>query len=200
MARRAVKANLEILSRRRVLDGFIKVDEITYAFDPISRTGERIRHTRCVMERGDSAAVLVYEKDTATFLLTEQVRVGSIDKGPAVLCELIAGSIDEGESAAECMVRELREEVGYRVAKSALKKIGTFYLSPGGSSERIVLFYAEVTSRQREDDEASGLAEEGEDIRLVKLGRDAFVNALQSGRIADAKTAIAGYWMLCRKA
>lgn len=201
MARsRKVRAVVETIDRRRVLEGFIKVDEITYAFDAISRDGQRILHTRRVMERGDSAAALVFEKDTDTLLLTEQVRAGAVDKGPGILLELIAGSVETGEDPAGCIVREIREEVGYRIAKSALRKIGTFYLSPGGSTERVVLFYVEVTSRQWVDRSAAGAVAEGEDIRLVKMSRDAFALALAAGTIADAKTALAGYWMLTRSA
>lgn len=200
MARSRKLAAVEMLGRRRVLDGFIKVDEITYSFEPIARKGRRIAHTRRILERGDSAAALVFEKDTDSLLFTEQVRAGALEHGPAVLMELIAGSVEAGEDPVGCMVREIREEVGYRVAKSALRRIGTFYLSPGGSSERIVLFYAEVTSRQWVDRSASGAEVEGEDIRLVKMSRDVFKRALAAGKIVDAKTVLAGYWMLSRMA
>ena len=53
------------------------------------------------------------------------------------------------------MIREIEEEIGYRVRKSALKRIGMFYVSPGGTSERIVLFYARVKASQRVNARAS---------------------------------------------
>ena len=56
------------------------LDEPMSGLDPIGRKGKRITHTRRVMERGDSAAVLAYEKDSDSILLTEQFRAGSIDK------------------------------------------------------------------------------------------------------------------------
>ena len=41
------------------------------------------------------------------------------------------------------MRREIEEELGYRADRSS--HIATFYVSPGGSSERIWLYYAEVS-------------------------------------------------------
>jgi ADP-ribose pyrophosphatase len=46
---------------------------------------------------------------------------------------------DTPESAAR---REVEEETGCKLLK--LEHISTFYVSPGGSSERILLYYVEV--------------------------------------------------------
>jgi ADP-ribose pyrophosphatase len=193
------KPKLRIDRRRRVFDGFLKVDEVTVSFDRIAGPGRLAGVRRLVMERGDSAAALIHETDTDTILLTAQVRPATIAKGPGVIREVPAGSIEKGEHPAECMRRELEEEIGYRIARRALKRIGTFYVSPGGTSERIVLFYAPVTSDQRVDPQASGVAGEHEDIALVKVKRKAFLSQALSGRIDDAKTLIAGLWLAAQE-
>ena len=192
---RSRKASPRIDATRRVFDGFLKIDEVKVSFDRLSGPGRIEGQTRLVLERGDSAAVLIHDLDDDVVLLTEQVRVPTVGKGPGVIREVVAGSMEPGESAEDCIVRELEEEIGYRVGKAALKKIGLFYVSPGGTSERIILFYAKVRTRQRVNSGASGVASEGEDIVTVKIKREAFVRQALSGKIDDAKTLIAGLWL-----
>ena len=196
MARRA--KSIRIDDTRRVFDGFLKIDEVTVSFDRIAGAGRIEGLKRLVLERGDSAAVLLHDTDADEVLLIEQVRAPAIAKGPAVMREVVAGVIEPGETAQDCIRREIAEEIGYRVPKSALKRIGTFYVSPGGTSERIVLFYAPVKADQHVDPGATGEASEGEDIRLVRLARTAFVSQALAGRIDDAKTLIAGLWLASR--
>lgn len=54
-------------------------------------------------------AILSHPENGPSLLLQKQFRP-PIDK---VVIEVPAGLVDEGESAAECAVRELREETGY---------------------------------------------------------------------------------------
>ena len=198
MARSTKKArpSITIDATRRVFDGFLKLDEVTYSHDRIGRKRGRVEgQKRLVMERGDAAAVLLHETDTDMILLIEQVRAPTIAKGPGVIREIVAGVIEPGETPRDCLAREIEEEIGYRVARSALRRIGTFYVSPGGTSERIFLLYARVQASQRVNPEAFGAAGEGEDIRLVKVPRDRFVTAALGGKLDDAKTLIAGLWL-----
>lgn len=197
MARRSAP-NASIAGRRRVFDGFLKVDEITYSHDRLAGPGRLEGRKRLVMERGEAAAALLHEIESDTILLTRQVRASTIANGPGVMIEVIAGVIDAGETPQECICREIMEEIGYRVPRTALTRIGTFYVSPGGTSERVHLFYAHVKSSQRVNPDASGEPSEGEDIALVKMPRVAFVKRALAGRIDDAKTLIAGLWLACR--
>jgi ADP-ribose pyrophosphatase len=56
------------------------------------------------------------------------------------LLELPAGTLDAGESAESCALREIREETGY--AAGNLIKLGEFYLAPGYSTEFMVVYLA----------------------------------------------------------
>ncbi len=192
---KAGKAKPSVDATRRVFNGFLKLDEVTVSFDRISGPGRIEGQKRLILERGDSAAAIIHDIDTDEVLLTEQVRAPTIAKGPGVIREVVAGSIELGEAPELCIIREIEEEIGYRVPKSALKRIGMFYVSPGGTSERIVLFYARVKASQRVNPNATGLASEGEDIALVRVQREAFVRSALSGKIDDAKTLIAGLWL-----
>ncbi len=190
---------IKINAKRRVFDGFMKIDELTVSFDRIAGKGRIKGQKRLVLERGDSVAALVHDTDNDVVLLTAQVRVPTIAKGPGVIREVVAGMIDKGEAPEAAMRREIEEEIGYRVPKSAVKKIGTFYVSPGGTSERIILFYAAVKASQRVNHAATGIAHEGEDIKLVKVKRPTFVKQALGGKIDDAKTLVAGLWLAAGK-
>lgn len=192
------KSRPSIDTRRRVFDGFLKIDEVSVSFDRLSGKGRIEGLKRLIMERGDSAAALVHETDSDKVLLTRQVRAATIDKGPGAIDEVVAGAIEKGEKAKDCIRREIEEEIGYRVTKRAIVKIGEFYVSPGGTSERIVLFYVPVKAQDRVNSTASGVASEGEDIALVKIKRKAFIKLALSAKIDDAKTLIAGLWLAQR--
>lgn len=197
-ARSRQKSGPSIDARHRVYDGFLKIDEVTVSFDRLAGKGRMDGLKRLIMERGDSAAALIHETDTDKVLLTRQVRPATIEKGPGAIEEVVAGAIEKGEAPRDCIRREIEEEIGYRVPSRAIKQIATFYVSPGGTSERIVLFYVKVEASQRVNADASGVASESEDIALVKVDRRRFIGQALGGKLDDAKTLIAGLWLAQR--
>ena len=84
------------------------------------------------------------------------------------------------------------EEIGYRAGD--LTHIATFYVSPGGTSERIMLYYAEVGNTDRVA-AGGGLASESEDIQLTEVALPELWRALDAGKILDAKTIIGVMWL-----
>jgi ADP-ribose pyrophosphatase len=148
--------------------------------------------TRLSLERGDAIAAILHDPHTDTVLLTEQFRFPTLDKSGGWLIEVAAGMIDKGETPEDTARREIEEETGYRV--TTLTPIQTFYLSPGGSSERIHLFYAAIT-RDARVGQGGGLTSEDEDIREVALPLSEAFAWLDAGECADAKTIIALQWM-----
>ncbi len=155
---------------------------------------------RLSFERGDSAAAVVVDKDRGVVLLTRQFRYPATQvtdphdlQRPAedpVLLEVPAGSVRDDETPDECMRRELEEELGYRV--SSLEPINSFYVSPGGTSERIFLFYAEVAWSQRVND-GGGVGDE--EIEIVERPVAEVRQLLAGGEIHDAKTLIGLTWL-----
>jgi ADP-ribose pyrophosphatase len=151
--------------------------------------------TKLVFERGDAAAALIYNCDSQKVVLIRQFRYPTYEKGSGWLCEVVAGGIEEQETPEQCIIREVREEVGYQLHD--LTPIATFYVSPGGTSERIMLYYAEITDADRIS-QGGGLGQE--DIELVELTLPEFWHELQHGHISDAKTLIAAQWFQALKA
>jgi nudix-type nucleoside diphosphatase (YffH/AdpP family) len=181
-------------SKRRVFDGFFKIDEAELSYERFDgRMSAPLR--RLCFERGDAVAAIVWHRDRQQVLLVEQFKYPAWEKGPGWIVETMAGMIDAGESPETALARELGEELGYRAER--IEPIATFYVSPGGSSERIVLYYAEVCDASRCGD-GGGVEDEGEDIRTVALSLDEIAARLRAGELHDAKTIIAAQWLLDR--
>ncbi|MFA5950909.1 MAG: NUDIX domain-containing protein [Hyphomicrobium sp.] len=177
----------------RLLDDFFKVDEYRGRFELYN--GDMSSEQRLlVFERGDSVAALLYDPSNAEVILVEQFRLPTvgIKRDGGWILELPAGILQETETARESMLREFHEETGYQ--PSELIPISTFFVSPGGSSERIHLFYAEVRRTQQVDD-GGGVKEDGEDIRLVRLPIAEFYAKLRNNEFQDAKLIVAAYWL-----
>lgn len=175
-----------IIAKRRVFDGFFKVDELQLRYQRFN--GEMTSPmTRLVFERGDSVAAVLFNADTKRLIFTRQFRAPSYEKGPGWITEIIAGMIDPGEDPDDALRREVFEETGYRIRDA--RAISTFYLSPGGSSERIFLYYAEVNNATH-DGEGGGVRGEGEDIQLVEMGVSEALADVAVGRFPDSKTIV----------
>jgi nudix-type nucleoside diphosphatase (YffH/AdpP family) len=176
--------------------GKFKVDEYKFSYE--QGDGSKRQQTRLVFERGAAAAVLVLNTDTDSVVLVEQFRLPTLvarrrGNQPAMngrLTEAIAGMIDGDESPEETIIRETKEETGYQIRNP--KPICTFFASPGGSSERIFLYFARVTNADRK---GRGGGDGDEDITVVEWPISDLFRRLEKGEIEDPKLAIAAYWL-----
>jgi nudix-type nucleoside diphosphatase (YffH/AdpP family) len=185
---------VDILRRRRVFDDIFKIDEAELRFERYN--GEMSPPVRRLsFERGESVAAVVWRHDTDDLLFAEQFRYPTLEHGLGWLLEIMAGIIDPGETAAAAVRREIDEELGYRI--DHVEPIATFYVSPGGSSERIWLYFVDTTHASRAS-AGGGSAAENEDIRVVTLPRDAAHRALDEGQFTDAKTIIGLQWFFSK--
>lgn len=153
--------------------------------------------TRLSFERGDSVAALVHDPLADSIVLAEQFRYPTLESGSGWILEIPAGVLEASETPAESLERELAEEL--RCTASEIQPIGCFYPSPGGSSERIHLFYVRTDGAPR-DGAVGGAESENEDIRSVVLPVEDALARAADGRIEDAKTLIALQWLALRRA
>ncbi|MFT7614873.1 MAG: nudix-type nucleoside diphosphatase (YffH/AdpP family) [Parvicellaceae bacterium] len=182
------------ISEELIYNGFFKFTKLKVEFDKYS--GEKGIKNVEMFERGDSASIVLYETDTKSLLFTEQFRYPTTKNDSGWLMELVAGKIEEGESPESSTRREIEEEIGYTV--SSIENIGIYYLSPGGTSERIHLFYAEVKTTDKTI-QGGGKFEESEDIKLIKIKVENLNDFVESKEIKDAKTMIGVNWFLINK-
>jgi ADP-ribose pyrophosphatase len=130
-----------------------------------------------VVRRHDATAVLPVTPDDQV-VLVRQFR-------PSVrrtIVEVPAGILDvDGEDALTAAGRELLEETGY--GHVAIEFLGGVYPTVGSSDEYVHLFWARTESEPRE------AVEPGIELVTRPFGR--MVDAARSGRVRDAKTALA---------
>jgi ADP-ribose pyrophosphatase len=181
---------VEVDSPRRIFDDFFKIDEAFVRYERVDGSmSDRLRMLS--FERGDAAAVVLLNRSTQRLVFVRQFRYAAYRNGDAWMTELVAGTVASGEDPAATMRREIEEETGY--TEVDLAPIGVFYVSPGGTSERVYLFYGEVAGVPR--DAGGGLEEEGEDVELVELPLAEVGVALDAGVVGDAKTLIGLMWL-----
>jgi nudix-type nucleoside diphosphatase (YffH/AdpP family) len=190
---------IEIRRQKRLFDDFFKIDELIVSHQQYDgrMSGE---DRRLVFERGDAVAVLLFDGDARSVVLVEQFKapslIGRRRDNPSTtdgwITELVAGMIDAGETTEQAVIREAFEETGYRIGSNP-KLIAKFFSSPGGSSERVFIYWARVSDAQRE---ARGGGLDGEeDIKVFQLEVDNLFDRLARGVIDDPKLAIAAYWL-----
>jgi nudix-type nucleoside diphosphatase (YffH/AdpP family) len=156
--------------------------------------------TRLNFERGDSAAVIMHDPVNDTIILTEQFRYPTHQKNPpGWILEIPAGTVesDEAHDPTKTMRREILEEIGYNLTN--LQKISSFYVSPGGTSERIHLYYAKVSPKDKVS-AGGGILSEGEDIRVLSVKLDKAIQLVAEAKLMDAKTIIGIQWLQLNRA
>ena len=97
-----------------------------------------------------------------------------------VLLELPAGTMEAGEAAESCALREIREETGMSAGR--IQKIGEYFLAPGYSTEFLHIYLA----RDLKPDPLQGDADEFIETEPIPID-EAFALA-EGGQIRDAKT------------
>ena len=187
----------EIRKQTRVFDGFFKIDEVLVVHQRLDgkMSGEE---RRLIFERGDSVAIVLYNSDRHEVVLVNQFKVPSLvarrRDDPLTtdgwVTELPAGMIDGDETPEQAIIRETMEETGYQIREP--RPICKFFSSPGGTSERIFLFYAEVDDAART---GKGGGIDDEDVAVSTLHANALFDRLKNGRIEDPKLAIGAAWL-----
>lgn len=170
---------LEVLS-----DDWYVLHKGTY--DYLRRDGTWQRQTREAYDRGNGAAILLYNRAKKTVILTRQFRFPTFINGNrgGMLIEVCAGLLDEDEPAA-CIRREVEEETGYRVRE--VHKVFEAFMSPGSVTERLFFFIGEYEARDQISG-GGGDDKEGEDIEVLELPFEEALAMLEKGAILDAKT------------
>jgi ADP-ribose pyrophosphatase len=129
------------------------------------------------------AVVIIPELKTNQYILVKQFRYAANQS----LWEWPAGGIEKDEPLMACARRELMEEAGYYPAK--LKKICSFYPTPGVSEEMMHIFHG---SELRP---AKAVQDEDEDIKTGVFTLEEISALVKKNQIIDAKTLIGFYYL-----
>lgn len=192
------KSDVDVVEKQTVFQGFFKVDEYQLKHRLMSGGYSEVL-TREVFERGNAVGILLYDPVLDCIVLIEQFRMGVLasdrDQSPWIL-EIVAGMLDKNMPAEEVARLEAQEEALCEV--KTLQPICDYYVSPGGTSEHVSLFFAEVDASGVHG-QIAGLDSEGEDIKVHLVPAADIQNVLSSGAANNGATIICLQWFLLHK-
>ncbi|MDN3674159.1 GDP-mannose pyrophosphatase NudK [Flavobacterium branchiarum] len=175
---------IKITETKLLSDNWYTLNKVT--FDYLDDNGESNTQSREVYDRGNGAAILLYNSKKKTVVLTKQFRMPTYLNGndSGMMIEVCAGLLDK-DNPKECIIRETEEETGYRL-KNVNKVIET-YMSPGAVTEILYLFTGEYDESMKVS-EGGGLDIENENIEVLEMTFDEAYAMIANGEIKDAKT------------
>ena len=179
-------------------------------FERANKQGQPVIQTRFVFDRGNGAAILLYNRLAGTVILTRQFRLpawlaanatGTVDASgtgdatgaghapeagdaTGMLVEVCAGELDQ-DAPETAVRREAEEETGFRL--DDVVKVFESYMSPGAATEIIHFFIAEYSPAMKVA-KGGGLEAEQEEIEVLELPFTDALQMVKSGEIRDAKT------------
>jgi ADP-ribose pyrophosphatase len=191
----AMEKKFKIINQETAYEGFFRLEKYQLQHT-LFEGGWSNTITRELFMRGNCVAVLLYDPNRDEVVLIEQFRAGAVlNPDRAWLIEIVAGAIEQGESAEEVAYRESEEEAGCQIEEIMLIK--EFYTTPGGSSERISLFCGKVNTAGLGG--VHGLDNEDEDILVSVVKFDDAYQMVESGAIDSGIPIIALQWLFIHK-
>lgn len=171
--------NKELLS-----DNWYFLEKVSFEYQ--KENGQWEHQIREVYDRGNGAAVLLFNSSTKKIILTRQFRMPTYLNGnkDGMMIEVCAGIL-ENENPEKTILKEIEEETGYRIPQ--VVKVFESYMSPGSVKE-ILHFYIGAYSNHMKVSMGGGLATETENIEVLEISYQKAINWLKNGTIRDAKT------------
>lgn len=184
-------ADVEILEQNWIYRGFVQVESCllrhrlfqNQEFGPVLK--------REMVHRREAVGVFVHDPILKKFLLIEQFRLGALpSKDSPWQLEIIAGLIDQGEDAVDCIKREALEEANCKLQE--VEFLYQYYPSTGASDELFSLYVA--TADLSQSGGVFGEETEGEDIKVHILDYADLDDLFSSGFVRNAALVIALQW------
>lgn len=175
---------IKIIEDKILSDNWYVLHKVTYELTKADGTTET--QSREAYDRGNGAAILLYNTAQQTVILTRQFRLPTYVNGneTGMMIEACAGLLDK-DNPEDCIKRETEEETGYKI--NEVKKVFEAYMSPGSVTEILYFFIAEY-SKDMKVSEGGGLEDEQENIEVLELPISDAMKMIKTGEIKDAKT------------
>lgn len=176
--------NVNILETKILSDNWYTLKKFTFNY--LKKNGIWQTQMRESYDRGNGAAILLYNPKNKTVILTKQFRLPTYINGndDGMMIECCAGLLDM-DNPEDCIRKEVLEETGYKI--NTVTKVFEAYMSPGAVTEILHYFVGEYSSSMKME-EGGGLDHEQEDIEVLELSFEEAYNMFLTGAIKDAKT------------
>lgn len=157
-----------------------------YVYEYQKEDGSWETQQREAYDRGNGAAILLYNQKKGTVVLTKQFRMPTYINGnpSGMMIEVCAGLLD-GDNPEDCIRKEVEEETGYKIEN--VKKVFESYMSPGSVTE-ILHFFVGAYEEKMKIGDGGGAEDETENIEVLEYPFDVAMDMITSGEIKDAKT------------
>lgn len=179
-----INPTIKITETSLLSDNWYVLNKVTFTYQ---KENEKLQtHVREVYDRGNGAAILLYNSTKKTVVLTRQFRLPTFLNGnkSGMMIEVCAGLLDQ-DNPEQAVIRETEEETGYRLQK--VEKVFETYMSPGAVTEILYLFVGEYDQSMKVS-EGGGLDSEQENIEVLEYRFEDAYAMIESGEISDAKT------------
>ncbi|RIA10328.1 nudix-type nucleoside diphosphatase (YffH/AdpP family) [Flavobacteriaceae bacterium MAR_2010_72] len=176
--------NVNVLETEVLSNNWFTLLKVTYNY--LKRDNTWQTQVREAYDRGNGAAILLFNAKNKTVILTKQFRLPTFINGnkDGMMIECCAGMLDKN-NPEECIKKEALEETGYQIKH--VSKLFEAYMSPGAVTEILHFFVADYDESMKLN-EGGGLTQEQEDIEVVELNFEVAYDMIASGEIKDAKT------------
>jgi GDP-mannose pyrophosphatase NudK len=180
-----MKQSIKILEKKILSANWYKLYKYTY--ETVDQKGQTKVEHREAYDRGNGAAILLYNSAQKTVILTRQFRLPTFINGndDGMMIEACAGLLDK-DNPEDCIRKETEEETGYRI--SHVERVFELYMSPGSVTEILYFFVGEYSKDQKVN-EGGGVAEE-ENIEVMEMPFEIAWKKVEKKEIKDAKTVI----------
>lgn len=179
-------SKVKINSIKNLSDNWYTLDKVD--FDYQTKNGKWQNQQRESYDRGDGAAILLYNPSKKSVILTKQFRMPSyLNEHPdGMMIEVCAGLLD-ADDPLTCIKKEAEEETGFKIDNP--KKVLEIYSTPGAVTEKLHYFIAEYSDEMKISD-GGGLEDESEEIEVLEMSFEVALKMISTGEICDAKTII----------
>lgn len=176
--------NVRNIKREILSDNWYTLNKITFEYQ--REDGSWETQSREAYDRGNGAAILLYNKSRGSVVLTRQFRMPTFINWntTGMMIEVCAGLLD-GDSPEECIKKEVEEETGFKIDK--VQKVFESYMSPGSVTEILHFFIGAYENRMKVG-EGGGAEDETENIEVLEFSFEKAMAMIATGEIRDAKT------------
>lgn len=183
----------QVIADRVIHDHFFTIRETQLLHDYFdgSESGEL---TRFVIDKGPAVACIIHVTDIDKYVLVKQFRypVALVDPDDPWIYEIVAGTIEHGETPDVTAIKEIQEEAGFGV--DTLEMVQELFLTPGISSELVYLYEAKTTSKNTLP--SGDPFDDEEDVEVHLFTLEELNQMLRAGTFKDVKTWAAVNYLL----
>ncbi len=178
------KGKVRNIKTELLSDNWYTLNKITFEYE--KEDGSWETQIREAYDRGNGAAILLYNSNKGNVVLTRQFRMPTYVNGneDGMMIEVCAGLLD-GDHPEDCIKKEVEEETGYKIEN--VQKVFEAYMSPGSVTEILHFFIGEYTEDMKIG-EGGGAEEESENIEVLEMDFKKALDMIQTGKIRDSKT------------